>query len=161
MNLIIIILAILLGYVYCYFIFPTNISIIQSSLEDFDFHLLLKRQPLMIEDKIKDIIVVLNSWFSSNIIQDIYFDEKRLWNLNSHKYLYCYALSDAEILLYPPGNKVVNDTPDNREPVIGIPLKAKQSIIIPFRWYYNIKNNQSIKLYGIHDYVTYTIDMVI
>lgn len=161
MNLIIIILAILLGYVYCYFIFPTNISIIQSSLEDFDFHLLLKRQPLMIEDKIKDIIVVLNSWFSSNIIQDIYFDEKRLWNLNSHKYLYCYALSDVEILLYPPGNKVVNDTPDNREPVIGIPLKAKQSIIIPFRWYYNIKNNQSIKLYGIHDYVTYTIDMVI
>lgn len=153
-------MAILLGYIYCYFIFPKNLSIVQTSLEDFDFHLLLKRQPLVIEDKVKDIIVVLTSWFSTNIIQDSEFDMKRIWNLNSHKYLYCYALSDSEILLYPPGNNVVNDTPDNREPIIGIQLREMQSIIIPFRWYYNIKNNESIKLYGIHDYVTYAIDKV-
>jgi len=160
MKLIIIILAILLCYIYCYFIFPKNVSIIQTSLEDFDFHLLLKRQPLVIEDRVKDIIIVLTSWFSYNIIQDTEFDTKRLWNINSHKYLYCYALSDTEILLYPPGNNVINDTLDNREPVLGIQLKASQSIIIPFRWYYNIKNIECIKLYGIHDYVTYAIDMV-
>jgi hypothetical protein len=134
------------------------VSILQTNLQEFDFNLLLKRQPLVIEDCVKDIVGVINSWFSPNIVQDIVFDNKRIWNINSHKYLCVYALDDAEVLLYAPGHKVIDDTPDNSEPVIAINLKASQSVIVPYRWYFNTKNN--VKLYGIHDYITYLIDFV-
>jgi len=40
-------------------------------------------------------------------------------------------------------------------------LKKTQSIVIPYRWYYNIKNKDDVKLYGIHDYVTYFVDFFI
>ena len=154
------IIFIICAYIYCYFIFPTYISIIQTTLQYFDFNMLLKRQPMVIEDKLKDVLTVLDAWFSPNIIQDIQFDEKRIWNINSHKYLYMYAVQDCEILLYAASNKVVDDVPDSNEPVIAIQLKSGQSVILPFRWYYNVKNI-NVKIYGIHDYVTYVMDYFI
>jgi hypothetical protein len=157
-NIFLIILIITAIYAYCYFIFPSHISIIQTSLQEFDFNLLLNRQPIVIEDQIKDVLTVISSWFSPNIIEDIQFDSKRTWNLNFHKYLYCYATDDTDILLYPPGNKVINDIPDNREPILAIKLKKNQSLIIPFRWYYNAPKN--VKLYAIHDYMTYIIAFI-
>ena len=161
MKIFIFIVLVVLLYAYCYFVYPHHISIIQSTLSEFNFNMLLERQPLVIEDTVKDIFMVLNSWFSFNIIQDIEFNQNRLWNINFHKYLYCYSTEDTEILLYKAGNNVTNDTPDNSEPVIAIKLKQKQSLIIPYRWYYNIKNINDVKLYGIHDYVTYVIDVII
>jgi len=161
MKIFIFILLFVILYAYCYFVYPRHISIIQASLSEFNFNMLLERQPLVIQDNIKDIFTVLNSWFSINIIEDLEFDQNRLWNINFHKYLYCYSTEDTEILLYKAGNTVTGDTPDNTKPVIPIKLKKNQSLIIPYRWYYNIKNINSIKLYGIHDYVTYILDIII
>lgn len=158
--LIIIVLMIFL-YIYCYFIYPNYISILQTSLKEFEFNLLFKKQPLVIQDKLKDVLSILQAWFSPNIINDTIFDKNKLWNINKYKYLYCYALEDTEILLYSPKNKVINDTPNNDEPIIEIKLKKSQSLIIPYHWYYNIKNIDSIKLYGIHDYITYLINIFI
>lgn len=158
MNIILIVLIlIIIFYIYCYFIFSNNIIILQTNLNDFDFSLLLERQPLVIEDYIIDILSVIKSWFSSNIVQDANYNEKYDWNQNNHKFMFVYALEDTEILLYPPNKKIINDTPDNDEPIIGIQLKTSQSLIIPFKWSYNIKNTNSIKLYGIHDYITYLL----
>lgn len=159
MKKIIIIISLLLFYIYCYFIYPNHISILQSSLVDFDFNLLLNKQPLVIEDRIKDIRIVLNSWFSPNIIQDIEFDTSRTWNRNFNKYLVCYAIDDTDIVLCSCGNTVINDIANDTEPIINIKLKKTQCLIIPYRWYYNIKNN--VKLYGIHDYITYILDKII
>jgi len=148
-------------YAYCYFIYPHHISIIQTNLSDFNFNMLLERQPLVIEDNVKDIFTVLNSWFGYNFIQDVEFDNKRIWNINFHKYLYCYTTEDTEILLYKAGNKVNNDVPDNTEPVLAIKLKKNQGVIIPYKWFYNVKNINTMKLYGIHDYITYLMDAII
>lgn len=153
--------CIILLYVYCYFIYPSHLSIIQTSLNEFDFTMLFKKQPLVIEDKSKEVLTILNSWFTPNIVHDIEYDNKRTWNVNSHKYLYVYALEDCEILLYPPKHKVVDDTPNSDEPVIAINLRKLQSLVIPYCWYYNIKNKYDAKLYGIHDYVTYMLDIFI
>ncbi len=162
MNLLIVILAIIIAYAYCYFIFPKNISILQCNLRDFDFNVLYRRQPLVIEDYVDDILLLLSLWFSGNIIQDHVINTKRLWHLNSHKYMYCYCLNDGkEILLYPAGKQVIDDVPDNNEPVLAIELKKSQSIIIPYRWYYHIKNEDDFKCYGVHDYMTYVIDKII
>lgn len=161
MKTFVFVLIFVLLYTYCYFIYPHHISIIQTNLRDFNFNMLLERQPLVIEDNVKDIFTVLNSWFGYNFIQDVEFDNKRIWNINFHKYLYCYTTEDTEILLYKAGNKVNDDIPDNTEPVLAIKLKQNQSIIIPYKWFYNIKNINTMKLYGIHDYVTYLIDAII
>lgn len=161
MKVILLILVIIIIYIYGYFIYPSDISILQSSLSNFNFNLLLKRQPLVIDDKVKNIIGVIDAWFSYNIIQDHIFNEKRIWNINEYKYLVIYCTNDDDILLYQAGNKVIDDTPDNREPVINIILKQNQFVVIPYRWYYNIKNINSFKLYGIHDYITYILDKII
>jgi len=123
--------------------------------------MLLRRQPLVIEDKVKEIIVLMKTWFKGNIIQDINFDHNRIWNINNHKYLLIYTIEDTEVLLYQAGNTVIDDLPDNREPVLSITLKKFQSTIVPYRWYYNISNKNDVKLYGIHDYITYVIANVI
>lgn len=160
MKIYYIIFIIIVVYIYCYFIFPPDISILQTSIDNYDFNMLLKRQPLVLEDHNKKILNVINSLFSGNIIKDVKFDKKYIWNLNVYKYLYIYALNDTEILLYPPKIKVLNDTPNNNEPVVSIMLHKYQSVIIPFRWYYNIKNIEDTKLYGIHDYITYLLDFI-
>ena len=158
MNILLIsIIVAIIFYIYCYFIFSSNILILQTNLNDFDFNLLLERQPIVIEDYIIDVISVIKSWFSTNIIQDASYNNQIIWNQNKHKFMYIYALEDTEILLYSPIKKVINDTPDNSEPVLAIQLKNRQSLIIPFYWYYNIKNINTAKLYGIHDYITYLL----
>jgi hypothetical protein len=155
-----------LAYAYCYFIIPKDISILQTSIRDFDFNLLHKRQPLVIEDIIpNDITTILNSWFSPNIICNIETNglgsDGRSWNINTYKYLFIYAQTDTELLLYKSGHKVLNDIPDINEPIIAIKMKAYQSVIVPYRWHYNIKIKNDCFLYGIHDYVTYVVDLLI
>ncbi len=164
MKLIIIILLIIVAYAYCYFIFPKDVSILQTSIRDFNFDLLNKRQPLVIEDSIpNDMSSLISSWFSPNIV--VYpvntVSDGHSWNINVYKYLLAYAQTDTEILLYQSGQKMVNNMPDINEPVIAIKMKAYQSVVIPYRWYYNIKTKDEYSLYGIHDYITYTVDLVI
>lgn len=159
-DILLILIGIILAYTYCYFIFPDNITILQCSLDEFDFPYLYRRQPLVIEDYIANVSNIIQIWFSSNIVQNVTLQPKQLWNLNCHKYLYVYAQHDTEILLYGPGKKVENDTPDNSEPVVSIQLKKAQSLIVPYRWYYNI-DLDNVQLYGIHDYITYGVDMCV
>ena len=157
MKVKLVVLCIILFYIYCYFVFPDDVKILQSSLNDFEYNMLLRRQPLVIEDNVKDIISLIKTWFKGNIIQDAFFDNNIIWNINNYKYLLIYSLEDTEILLYQAGNNVVDDVPDEREPVISITLKKFQSTIVPYRWFYNLSNKNDVKLYGVHDYVTYLI----
>jgi hypothetical protein len=66
--LIIILLIIIIIYAYCYYIFPTEISILQTDLKNFNFNLLSSRQPIVISDFIQNPSEVINSWFNYNII---------------------------------------------------------------------------------------------
>jgi len=161
MKLYIFVIACFIAYLYCYFVFPSHISIIQTTLSSFNFNMLLERQPIVVDDTIKDILSVIDSWFSSNIIQDAEINDKKTWNINRHKYLVCYTLDDDELLLYKAGNSVVNDVADDKEPIIAITLKKHQTVIVPFQWYYNIKNKDNFKLYGVHDYCTYILNVLI
>jgi hypothetical protein len=106
---------------------------------------------------------LISSWFSPNIV--VYpvntVRDGHSWNINVYKYLLAYAQKDTEILLYQSGQKMVDHMPDINEPVIAIKMKAYQSVVIPYRWYYNIKTKDEYYLYGIHDYITYTIDLVL
>ena len=61
----------LLIYTSFYYIFIDEISIYQVSINNFDFELLYKKQPIVISDSISDINYILANWFNYNIIYNI------------------------------------------------------------------------------------------
>lgn len=137
-------------------------SILQTSLTDFDFNMLQQRQPLVVQDCIAedDLNNVLQAWFSPNItnVYNVKIDGSTPWNINNYKYCYAYALEDTELMLCPANIKSGNGEAD--EPIcLAIKMKKSQSVIIPFKWQYG--NINDIILYGIHDYVTWILDLLI
>lgn len=142
-----IIILILIIYIYSYYIYTKNIIILQTTLNDFSFDLLYKKQPIVIEDRIVDINIILKNWFNLNII----YSNNLISNdflINNSKFLLIYSLEDEEIIISPP-----NKTNDN---IIAIKLYKNQSLILPFKWhYYKEKNN--FLIYEIHDYITYLL----
>jgi hypothetical protein len=153
----IIILIILILYSLCYFIYPTSIIILQTTLNEFNFNQLLQKQPLVIGDKIADVNTLLESWFGPNII-NIYNPYQYIWNMNNYKYMFIYSQEDTEILLLQAGKKLINNNPDNKDTILAIKLYKNQSLIIPFKWHFYY-DKQNIKIYGIHDYITYMINI--
>lgn len=155
----IIILLLLILYIYCYYIFPDELSILQTNMNEFTFELLFKKQPIVIEDKNIDINYLLNNWFNYNIINNI--ENNNRWNHNNNKYLIIHSINDVNVLLCDPKNNFMNDIPDIKDLIIEIKLKKGQILIIPFKWYYNIdNNNDNYHLYGIHDYITNILEFI-
>jgi len=164
MKLFLLIIVLIILYAYCYFIFPKDLHILQTSVRDFDFNLLQARQPLVIQDAIpNDIDTLISSWFSPNIVKKI--DQQPAstthWNKNTYKYMLVHAQQDTELLLYQAGQKMdASNMPDTDEPIIAIKMREFQSVIVPYRWHYHLPKD-TYTLYGIHDYVTYVIDFLI
>jgi len=150
-------IIILIVYASLYYIFTDEFSIYQTDTNHFDFDLLYKRQPVVINDKIKDINELLYNWFSNNIIKNnlIITDT---WERNKYKYLLIYSKESCEVTLCNPKTITVNGMPDASAEISTIKLN-NMALIIPFKWYYHISSN-NVELYGIHDYITYMIGML-
>ena len=89
MKLIIIIISvIILIYTICYYIFPTEISILQTDINDFNFSNLSKRQPIVISDFIQDPLKIIESWFNYNFKSKLENDSNNDWVHNNYKYLF-------------------------------------------------------------------------
>ena len=95
MKLLIIILSIIIIiYAFCYYIFPKEISILQTDITNFNFNLLSSRQPIVITDYIQNPSEIIKSWFNYNIISDNNdnnnedIDENNDWKHNNYKYLF-------------------------------------------------------------------------
>ena len=146
------IIFVIIIYASLYFIFEDEITIYQTDLEHFDFNLLYKRQPLIINDNIKDIVQIIKYWFNTNIIHnDITLNN--LWMRNSYKYLMIQSYDPIEITLCNPKTKVQYNIPELSTSMTTIKLKNNKILFIPFKWYYHINGNANI--YGINDYITY------
>lgn len=156
--ILLVILIIFVLYSFCYFIYPTSIIILQTTLNDFNFNQLLQKQPLVIGDKIADINTLLQSWFSPNIINK-YLPLSYIWNINNYKYMFIYSLEDTELLLLQAGKKLINNNPDDKDTILAIKLYKNQSIILPFKWRF-FYDKQNIAIFGIHDYITYLLHII-
>ena len=148
-----IIAIILIIYMLCYYIFPKELTIYQSTLSDFNFNLLYNKQPIVINDKIVDMNILLDSWFKQNFINknEIINDK---WIINNNKYLFIHSNDDDNEIFITNAkfNNII--PPTSEEKIVNIKLHKNQSIIIPFKWkYYTEKNNYTV--YGINDYITY------
>lgn len=150
-----IILAILIYiYISYYYRYPTKVSILQSRLNEFDLNLLQEKQPIVLEDAIKEIEQLKKAWFKWNYSKKYSGYIPEHWYRNNYKYLLIHPQEDTEIFLYPPTKLLNNGVPDPEETVIIIKLKAYQLLIVPYHWYTMIDTEKQIHFMGIHDILT-------
>jgi hypothetical protein len=150
MKLLIIIICCIIIYTYCYYIFPTEISILQTEIDKFKLTSLSLRQPIVITDLLQDPTNLIDSWFKYNIKKE---DENidNDWMQNNHKYLFINANKDTEIIIYKAETKRTNPTAEDN--IIIIKLKKYQSLILPFKWkYYGTNFNK----WAIDDLITFS-----
>ena len=172
MYVYIFILLIIIIYASLYYIFDDELTIYQVKAEHFDFHLLYKKQPIIIQDSIKDIDDLLINWFNYNIIEyDVNIPNIWSWNRNDFKYILIYAdtqeENSVEITLGNPLTKQENNIPispdllhDYNQKLTTILLNRSKVLIIPFKWYYHINIiSGTPRFFGIHDYITYGISI--
>jgi hypothetical protein len=157
MKLLIIILSIIIIiYAFCYYIFPKEISILQTDITNFNFNLLSSRQPIVITDYIQNPSEIIKSWFNYNIISDNNNNDNNVndindWKHNNYKYLFINANEDTEVIIYNAQITKKNPTPEDK--IIIIKLQKNQSLILPFKWKYYSNN---INKYGIDDLITFS-----
>ena len=151
----------LLLYASLYYIFYDELIIYQVEARHFDFNLLYKKQPIIIQDSITNIDEILVDWFNYNIIDhDVLVPNIWGWNRNHYKYLLIYApVATVEITLGNPLTKQEGNVPvssgDTQE-LTTILLDKNKMLIIPFKWYYHINIiSGKPRFFGIHDYITY------
>jgi hypothetical protein len=150
-------IIIILLYASLYYLYNNEISIYQVDINNFDFDLLYKKQPIVISEKINDIDMIINNWFSYNIIYNL--NNNNIWEKNKYKYLFIISTDNypAEISLCNPNTQVINGLPHQDSNITTIKLDNK-GLIIPFNWHYYISGN--VIVYGIHDYITICISAI-
>lgn len=150
-------LIVFIIYIYSYYKYPQNISIIQTNLDILNYNILLERQPVVIENNKTDLEQLQNTLFSFTIKELFSIDNQSIWVNNRYKYVVFQSISDnSEILIYPPFKPLLPDnTPDTNENLINIQLNIGQCLILPFHWKYYIDKNNSYNCLGIHNLVTY------
>lgn len=149
--LIVFIIAIII-YIYCYFIFPTSILILQTTIKDFNFSLLNSRQPIVISDYLYDKEKLIYSWFNYNFISLLEDYNYNDWKQNNNKYLFINANNNTEIIIHKASFTFT--IPDENDKIIAIKLEKDQSLIIPYKWKYFINNKNDVIIWSIDDYIT-------
>jgi len=87
-----VIISLYVGYYYRY---PAERQILQTTLRNFDFQMLLQRQPVVIEDRVPDLSVLSQTWFPKNK-KDVYAVAPGSWARTQHKYTIIHAKEDAD-----------------------------------------------------------------
>ena len=162
------IIFLIIIYASLYYIFDDELVIYQVEAKHFDFNLLHKKQPIIIQDNIKNIDEILVDWFNYNIIEhDVLIPNIWSWNRNNYKYFLIYADpsegNSVEITLGNPHTKQENNIPMSQDRIpeynqklTTISLNKSKLLIIPFKWYYHINIiSGNPRFFGIHDYITY------
>ena len=154
-NLLLIIILLIVLYSSLYFIFKEEIVIQQINKNNISLDILINKQPIVIEDKLTK--KEINNLFNYNIIE--YSTYNKIWERNQYKYLLIYALNNTNIFISNP-KKLKFETPTENDTVIDIQLKKDQTLIISFKWYYSLIEKEDVKIYGIHDYITYGLNFI-
>lgn len=149
----ILIIFIIVFYTLCYYIFPTELSILQTNIDNFDFSLLSKRQPIVISDYIQEPRKVIDCWFKYNIIKKLNNENNNDWIHNNYKYLFINATNNIEVIIYKA--QIQKQNPISNDKIIIIKLEKNQSLILPFKWKYYIEN-KDYEFWGIDDLITFS-----
>ena len=102
------IILLILLYASLYYLYNNEFSIYQVNIENFDFELLYKKQPIVISEKITNIDNIIDNWFNYNIIYNL--DNNYIWEKNKYKYLFVISKDNepVEISLCNPNSHIIN-----------------------------------------------------
>lgn len=149
----IIIIFIIVFYTLCYYLFPNELSILQTNIDNFDFSLLSKRQPIVISDYIQEARKVIDCWFKYNFIYKLNNENNNDWIHINYKYLFINATNNIEVIIYKA--QIQKQNPTSSDKIIIIKLEKNQSLILPFKWKYYI-DNKDYDIWGIDDLITFS-----
>jgi hypothetical protein len=152
--------AIISIYLFFYFASPKIIVLLQTSLADFTFDMLLEKQPIVIHDRIVDTNDIIPLWFPYNKRHEFALAApmapaetgELAWNRNGYKYAFVHCTAPGEVILSK--TLMADGAPDPSETLAAIQLEPRQSIILPYRVYYSIAGGGSVKIIGIDDIIT-------
>jgi hypothetical protein len=152
-----VVVALIVWYIGYYFMPPKQVAILQTSLDEFTFDLLLQRQPIVFSDAVADWNALRSAWFRYNRVEQGSLDANVVskWNQNRYKTLLLQPHQDSEILLYPAFKKLNKDgIPPQEDTLLAIKLKAHQIVALPFRWHFYVPETVRYDWMGAHDYIT-------
>jgi hypothetical protein len=141
-------------YVLTYFMQPKNVSILQTSVQNFKFDMLREKQPIVIDDRVVSLNELAKLWFKPNIVTNFRLEHSDLWHKNKYKYVVLQAEQEGDIYMYPAGKKVVQGLPDTEETLLAVHLLPGQIVIVPYRWWYHVPDRMVVSSLGVHDYIT-------
>jgi len=117
--------VIVVFYIMSYYKYPEKTSILQTSLSQFKFEMVLHKQLLVIDDTLTDLDVIRDAWFRLSIVSVFNLDGSDVWHKNRYKYNIMQAMTDGEILFFPAKKKSLigqDGAPVSDENILSIKL---------------------------------------
>ena len=148
-----VVLGVSAWYILYYYRPPRQLAVLQTTLPEFTFDILLQRQPIVLYDRVADWDELKKAWFPSNRTVAYPMPAEDVWHRNYHKYLLLQPVQDTEIFLYPAHKKLIGGRPPTEETLLTVKLKAAQVLILPYRWHYCIPTT-SYSVLAVHDFLT-------
>jgi hypothetical protein len=148
------VIALVVFYVSWYYRYPKEVSILQTSLEDFSFDMLRLKQPLVIHDRVADVERLVGMWFPHNIVRQG-SAVGPAWQRNRYKYMVMQGGAEpCDVYLYGAALPMGSDgAPDPEHALIAIHLEPLQILVVPRGMRYMCPEKQ-VAVFGIHDLVT-------
>jgi len=154
-------------YIYSYYRYPGNVSILQTGPTEFRSTMLLEKQPIIIEHNASTLEDLKDGFFGWTPTTKFNISGSQIWHRNQYKYVAIQLENPGEIILCPPAAKMipvptttadtsVEQIPDPTDAkLLAIQAKAGEIVILPFHWRYLITPKLDVKCMGIHDFITY------
>jgi len=143
-------------------VYPANTSILQTSVDEFRFDMLLQKQLLVIDDIVTSDTLQLfkDAWFKLSWVTPYSLHASDSWHTNRFKYNIMHASEEGEIIFFPASKKTKvgeDNAPLQDENVIAIQVAKGQVVIVPLHWRYMIPDNMHVNCMGVHDIITYAL----
>lgn len=161
--LIIAITIILCVYLYDYYRIPTDLVVLQSTLDHFKFDLLREKQPIVVQDRVPTLDTIHDLWFRYNKTTRWTTQNSPAWSRNRYKYMLMQAQTECDLLVTLGNVPLTEDGSPDPEVVtpVGIRLQANQFVILPYKSYWVASPLDgeicSFNVLGVHDYISFLL----
>jgi hypothetical protein len=149
-------------YIRYYYKYPTELTILQTTLRNFSFEMLQEKQPIVVQDFVATLESLQNVWFKYNTVQPFNLSasdpENPTWIRNVYKYVVIHCSDDVEILVAHAHTKPTAEgfMPEDAS-IVAIQLQARQIVILPYHIHYAVCSSKKETLcscIGVHDIVS-------
>lgn len=145
-------------YASYYFKYPSETTILQTTLSNFKFQLLLEKQPIVIQDQVHNLSELKDMWFYSYMSKMHAWtsrgDKDPSWETNKYKYLLLQPGIATSVYIYPRGKPMTGGLPAPDATLIEIVLKEHQVLILPYKYRYHFEKSVPVQAIASHDIMT-------